>query len=110
MQEEMTEADFSGDYINADNTNEADILTIVGEANYATITNRSSGRVKDVLNIPVENNGKNKIYTPSMEAGKLLVKTWGKETKDWIGKKLQAHIVNYKAFGVTKKAVDTTPL
>jgi hypothetical protein len=106
----MVEADFSGDYVNADNTNEGDILTIVGEADYATITHRASGKTKDVLNIPVENNGKKKIYTPSMETGKMLIKTFGKETKEWVGKKLQAHIVNYKAFGVTKKAVDCTPL
>ena len=106
----MVEADFSGDYINAENTQESDILTIVGEGTYNKIANRVTGAVKEVLNIPVELNGKKKIYTPSMETGKRLIKAFGKETNDWVGKKLQAHIVNYKSFGVTKQTIDCTPL
>jgi hypothetical protein len=106
----MVEADFSGDYVNAENTQEGDILTIVGEATYAKIANRASGAVRDVLNVPIENNGKKKIYTPSMETGKRLIKAFGKETSAWVGKKLQAHIVNYKSFGVTKQTIDCTTL
>ena len=106
----MVEADFSGDYINAENTQEGDILMIDGEAVYAKIANRVTGAIKEVLNIPVLNNGKKKTYTPSMETGKRLIKAFGKETSAWIGKKLQAHIVNYKSFGVTKQTIDCTTL
>ena len=106
----MTEADFSGDYINVENTQDKDILEIVGEAVYADITNKQTGQVRKVLNIPVSNQGKLKTYTPGMEAGKALIKAFSKETKAWIGKKVQANVINYKSFGVTKQTIDCMPV
>lgn len=105
----MVEADFSGDYCNAENTQDGDILTIVAEATYGEIT-RQTGEVKKVLNVPVAINGVNKIYTPSRDCGKAMVKSFGKDTKDWIGKKIQAKLVNYKSFGITKQTIDCYPI
>jgi hypothetical protein len=105
----MVEADFSGDYVNVENTQQGDIMEIVSEAKYEEFT-KKDGSVKTILNIPVLVNGKNKIYSPSRDAGRALVKAFGKETKEWIGHKLQAEILNYKSFGITKQMIECKPL
>ena len=105
----MVEADFSGDYINTENTHKGDILTIVGEAKPVELV-KKDGSVKLVWNIPVENNGLKKIYTPSRDSGKAIVKAWGKETISWIGHKLQADTISYKSFGETKQMIEALPL
>lgn len=102
----MVEADFSGDYINTENTQEADILEIIGEGSFNEI--EKDGKIRKILNIPVRVNGKEKIYSPSRESGKKLVKAWGSDTKNWINKKVQAHVVNYKSFGETKQAIEVS--
>ena len=109
----MAEADFSGDYINADNTHKNDILEIVDKPIYADIKLKQkdgSEKIKKVVNIKVSNNGKTKIYTPSSESGKRMVKAWGSEMDNWVGMKLVADEVSYKSFGETKTMIETTPL
>lgn len=105
----MVEADFSGDYVNIENTKAGDILTITGEGAWVEITMKD-GRVKNVLNIPVINNGVAKIFTPSRDCGKAMIAKWGKDTLKWVNQKLQAAIVKYKSFGVTKEMIDCAPL
>jgi hypothetical protein len=104
----MVIADFSGDYVNAENTAENDILTICGPSEYVGI--EKDGKKRLVLNVPVSINGLNKTYSPSKETGKKMVSAWGVETSDWIGKKLTAKHVEYESFGETKTGIECVPL
>lgn len=83
----MVEADFGGDFLNYDSTKDGDIFVITGEGEYGEL--EFQGKKKRVLNIPVELNGRGLTYTPGMKAGKALVKAFGKETKSWVGKRVQ---------------------
>ena len=84
----MVEADFSGNYVNPENTKNGDIMEIIGEGDYEEKEARDGKKYK-ALNIPVRVNDRELIFSPNMDCGKALVKAWGKETKDWIGKKVK---------------------
>ena len=79
------EVDFSGDFINFKSTKDGDIMIIIdeGKLEYNEILK------KEMFNIGVEMNGKKKIYSPTNEAGRLLQIKFGKDSKDWLGKKIQ---------------------
>ena len=83
----MVEADFGGDFLNYEGSTDGDIAEITGEGEYGEL--EFQGRKKKVLNLPVKVNGKEKIYTPGMKAGRQLVKAFGKDTVDWVDKKFQ---------------------
>lgn len=103
------EVDFSGIYTCAENCSENDIGVILSEG---TMEEKESfkGDKYMQLNIDVEINGKKLIHSPRMAEGKNLVKAWGKDTKEWVGKKFKTHIINYKAMGQTKSCVEIEPL
>lgn len=83
----MVEAEFGGDYLSLDSTNDEDIVTIVAKPEFGELTFK--GITKKVTNIQVEVNGKKLTYTPTNKSGKLLVKAWGKEMDAWIGKQFK---------------------
>ena len=93
----MTETDFSGVYLNADNAKQGDIVEIIGEGEYEK--KERDGKSITIFNMPVRINGKDKIYSPGMESGKRLQKAFGNDSKNWVGKKFAVQIVNYKSFG-----------
>lgn len=79
------EMNFGGDYLSVDSTKDGDVVTIVGKPEPGKLTFK--GVEKDIVNIPVENQLKKLIYTPTNKAGKQLVKAWGKDGDKWVGKK-----------------------
>ena len=81
----MVVADFSGDFLNYDGTQDGDIATILDEGKYEY----SETLKKDMFNMNVECNGKKKIYSPTNKAGKALQDAFGVDTKNWIGKQFQ---------------------
>ena len=89
----MVETDFGGDFVTIDSTQDGQIVTILGEGEYGTLT--FQGKEKRVLNVPVEINGKNMIWTPGMKQGKIAQKAWGTDSKNWVGKKFEiVHMEN----------------
>lgn len=104
----MVETDFSGDFLNAENTQEGDIAEIVGEGEYKEL--EKAGVKKKILNLPVQVNGANKIWSPFAEDGKKFQKAYGKDTKSWVGKKGTISHVKYKSFGETKTTISIEPL
>jgi len=83
--------DFSGEFLKYDETEDGDICEIIDEGK----TEYSDALKKTMFNLKVKKNDKILTWSPNGEAGKLLQKTWGKDTKDWIGHKFQIfHISN----------------
>ena len=104
----MPEADFSGPYLTPEIVKEGDIVEIKGAGEY--VEKEVNGVKKKILDLPVEANGVQKTYSPRYETGQRFVKAWGKATENWTGKKFKVVIVNYKAFGETKQAVEGEPI
>ena len=93
----MAEADFGGDYLNFDNTQDDDIVTITSKPD-PNAELEYNGKKKRVTNMDVEVNGKKLVYTPANKAGKLMVKCWGKEMDSWVGKQFKIQHVEDKMF------------
>lgn len=106
----MVEVDFSGNFWNEENTKNGDIGVIVGEGAMESKTNPNTNEQFEMLNLPVEVDGKQRSWTPSNACGKELTNAWGKDTKKWVGKKVKAEIVAYTSYGQKKRRVDFLPL
>ena len=115
----MPEFDFSGSFVNVENVDDEDILTIVAvpspeEKESAQQKELVNGVLKPkkymILNIPVEVEGNSKTYTPDSKTGLRFQKAWGKDYAKWIGKQFRVEIQAYKAFGADKQRVAGFPL
>jgi hypothetical protein len=115
----MPEFDFSGAFVNVDNVDDEDILTVVAvptpeEKESAQQKELINGVLKPkrymVLNMPVELNGSNKTYTPDPKTGLRFQAAWGKDYSKLVGKQFSVKIEAYKAFGADKERVSGYPL
>jgi hypothetical protein len=80
-------------YLNASNCKDGDIIILLDAGVKETIENRfKPGTKKDVYNFNVEVNGKRYIYSPNSTTLKNLIKSFGKTTEKWVGKKLQVQL------------------
>jgi hypothetical protein len=77
--------DFSGDFINYDSTQDGDIATILDEGKIEY----NETLKKDMFNLKVQLGEKVKTFSPSNTAGRALQDAFGKDSKDWKGKKFQ---------------------
>lgn len=75
--------DFNGDFINIESTTDGDICEILDEGK----VEYNETLKKDMFNIKVKLNDRVKTYSPSNKAGKSLQEAFGKDSKNWIGKK-----------------------
>ena len=81
----MAITDFSGDYLNFDGTQDSEIWEITSECKLEF----SKQLNKSLWNVRVKNGEIEKTFSPNLAQGKSLQETFGKESKDWIGKKFQ---------------------
>ena len=104
----MVKADFSGEYLNAENAKPKDTIIITGKATVELKQGKTGAYT--ATNIPIEINKKPKTYTPSRESGQRMVEAWGDEMDNWIGKKAEIKHVDKNAFGVTKTYIEAYPI
>jgi hypothetical protein len=91
-------------FLNADNAKDGDIVVILNEG-VLEVKKDKNERTYKVLNLLVETNGIQLIYSPNSDALKVLKLAYGHDTKAWIGKKFQVKIYPKLSFGVTKNAI-----
>jgi hypothetical protein len=84
--------DFSGDFINFDSTQDGDICEILNEGKVEF----NETLKKDMFNLNVKINEKVKTYSPTDKSGRAFQEAWGKDTKDWIGRKFQIFHIDKK--------------
>ena len=84
--------DFSGDFLNYEGTADGDIVTILDEGK----VEYNETLKKELFNIGVEVNGKQKTYSPNNTAGKTLQQAFGMDSKDWVGKQFEILHVDKK--------------
>jgi len=96
-------------YLSVDSVENGEIITILDEGEYSTIKD-AKGIEKSVINFRVNNGRYDLIYTPSVVAQKLLIKAYGRDTKDWVMKKFSVKLVDSMAFGKPSKSILPQPL
>jgi hypothetical protein len=84
--------DFSGDFLNYDGSNDGDICIILDEGKVEF----NEALKKNMFNLHVEKNGKTLTYSPNNTAGRALTEAFGRDTKEWIGKKFSILHVDKK--------------
>ncbi len=104
----MVKADFSGEYLNADNAADGSEIIIVGNATMEL--KQGVNGAYTATNIPVEINKKPKTFSPSRESGQRMVTAWGDEMDTWIGKKAKIEHIKKKVFGETKTYIEAYPI
>ena len=92
-------------FLNDDSCQDNDIVVILNEGKIEHKEDKVSGRKYAVLNLGVECNGRNLIYSPNKDAQEVLKKAFGRDTKKWVGMKFQVKIYPKTSFGVTKNAI-----
>ena len=111
----------SGDYLNAkvvkDEKLVGKIAVIAGEG---TIDNFTSpeGKVKKVWNIPVEIEGRKKVFTPNSTNMDIMAKAWGSEKegqkgieqKDVVGKMFKINLIQVKYKGQLVDSIQIEPV
>jgi len=84
--------DFSGNFLNYESTQDGDIVTITGKGK----VEHNENLKKDMFNVPVEHNGKQKTYSPSNMAGRVLQEAFGMDADLWVGKQFEILHVDKK--------------
>jgi hypothetical protein len=105
----MVEADFSGNFLNAENCKDGDIGTILTEGEYKEMKN-FKGETFSQLVLDIEINNKKLTHNPKTLEGRELVKQWGKDTKKWVGKQFSVEVCKMMAMGKPKLIVQIVPL
>lgn len=88
----MSIPDFSGDFLNFESTNDGDIIEIIDEGK----TEFNNILKKTMFNIQVKKGDKVMTWSPSNKIGKILQKSFGEDTKNWMGRKIQIFHVEDK--------------
>lgn len=76
---------FSGDYLNFESTEDGDVCEILDEG----VEEFNDILKKKMFNVKIRKGDKIMTYSPNNTSGRLLQQVFGKDTKDWIGKKFQ---------------------
>jgi len=99
---------FAGNFLKAEDCKGGEICIITDEGEITELTS-PEGKVKSVLNIPVNVNGKEKIFTPNKSNGDVLVNAYGADTKAWIGQAFKIELAKVRVFGKVKDGIVVIP-
>ena len=92
-------------YLNESSCKDGDVVEILNEGVIESKVDTQSGRKYKLLNLGVRCGLLELVYSPNKDAQEVLVKAYGKDTKQWIGRKFVVQIYPRTLFGVTKKAI-----
>ncbi len=81
----MVVLDLSGDFLNFESTKDGDVCVILSEAKPTYNENLK----KNIVDMEVEKEGKKYTYSPNLSAQRSFTEVFGKDTKEWIGRKFE---------------------
>lgn len=81
----MVKTDFSGNFVNEENTPDNTIVTVVSAGKYEE---KGTAKKFTVFVIDVDNGQKTLEYTVSNHTGRRCQDAWGIDSIQWLGKKL----------------------
>lgn len=100
----MVKTDFSGSYVNRENTQDNAIVTIVSAGKYEE---KGTNKKFTVFTIDVDNGTKTLEYTLSNYTGRRLQQAWGVDSIAWLGKKMT---LKYEESSTGKEIIEGYPL
>jgi len=83
----MVITDFSGTYINPENTSENDLGVIVSAGRFEQ-KKTAEGKSFRIFVLDIEKEGRTLEYSPPIMTGKRLQKAYGMDSIGWLGKKV----------------------
>lgn len=92
-------------YLNENSAKDDDIVEILNEGSIEHKVDDATKRKYAMLNISVRCGILELIYSPNKDAQEVFKKAWGRDTKNWVGKKFKVKIYPRTIFGVTKNAI-----
>lgn len=100
-------------YLKADEVKPGDIITIMDEGEWVTsakFTNPKTGEPKKDFMVKIDISGKEADMTINSTKRKALIKAFGKDSKDWVGKKCNCEVANVMVGENMKKTVVLLPI
>jgi len=76
--------DFTGDFLSFNSTEDGDIIEVLAEGKIEF----NDVLKKDMYNIQVKRGDKVMIWSPTNKQGKTMQDAFGKDDKDWVGKRV----------------------
>jgi len=100
---------FAGNFLKAEDCKGGEIVEFIDGGEVEEITS-PEGKTKSVLNFQVKINGNEKIFTPNIGNGNILVEAFGEDSEKWIGKKFKIAMTKVMVFGKKKDSIIVEPL
>lgn len=104
---------FSGNFLKAEICKGGELCEILNAGCLENITS-PEGAVKSVLNFEVrfdiENNGKEKTFSPNKSNGNVMTDAWGDDTEGWVGKRFKISLAKVNVFGKFKNSIVVEPI
>lgn len=92
-------------FLTAEDVKDGDVIVFKSDARVSEFKNGNTG-----LTFDVDLDGIVMPFTPFGSIITVLIRAWGKETKDWVGRKAEISIREYASASGTGKAIELTPL
>ena len=105
----MVNVDFSGNFLNPENSKDNDLGVVIGEGKYEKKKN-FKGEEYNQFVMDIEVNQKKMTHNPKTLEGKELVKAWGLDTKQWVGKTFSVKHYNQLIMGKPTVRVQIVPV
>lgn len=100
-------------WLKADEVKVGDIITIMDEGEFVTsskFTNPKTGEPKKDFMVKIDISGREADMTINSTKRKALVKAFGKDSKDWVGKKCATEVANVMVGEAMRKTVILIPI
>lgn len=97
-------------FLNDKSCKDGDIVEILEEGSIEEKTDAITKNSYRVLNLPVSLNGRKLLFTPNKDAVLELSKAYGKDSKEWKGKKFTVKLYPKMSFGKTQTAIMPVPI
>ena len=108
----MVEVDFSGNFLNAENCKANDLGVFINEGEMKPRS--ANGNTWNQLTMTVSVNEKEYSHSFRSAEGKRFQEAYGKDTKDWVGKKFSIvfipYVDNSKETPIVKQGVELIPV
>ncbi len=95
-------------WLKSSDVKSGDVLKIVDEGKNVTsgkFTNEKTGEPKIQFVLKVLHNGQERDFTINSTNDKTLIRSFGQETKGWIGKEIKVDIIDMMIGGSMKKSI-----
>jgi len=94
------------EYLSGEDVEPESVLKFVDEGSYNEIIRDNESEPERVFEIKVElPNGELRLWTMNATSRKAVIKAYGRDTKNWVGKRVRVYTVDQVVFGTKRKII-----